>query len=550
MSDTFFPYVSSAAWLVHPAVSNMADSEPALCSVNAATCAGDYVEPFSSSDVTTETRGSLYSVCNISNGSIDEFLKRDPQDYYESFSSELSSTPNQGAKESFCEKTPKRVPNFVSSEGAVTRTPWRVPLTRDPERYIFKDSPCLDLAAGDKEIRADAACDEVRGTLMSVNSSQTTPEGSYAPEDHLITMLEFDEACESRVRAPVADATRRVLRILYGILARAVEDNDSSDWTSVIPEIPIDSACEQLMKFFVRNFPGLLECVPDEEGVIGAFRASHASINSEKGDDAITAHHKRGHVQISKKFDFLRRLADNLERVHECEVEAASVDNEHACLSNSVTQAFDRCFSASNLVTSVFQSRKQCSSSSAARVQHGAEMSDEDVERDIELDGPATARVKELRRCVALKTQEVDELEGRIFSGTLAPNEKLAAERRLKRLERALLNDTIALSVAANSSEFSNEVKKLEGKVTVLSTRQDKVEERLESLEQRVTEDKRDHDRELHKLRTAVDLLLEERQARTENETRLQQVVENIQQEQRQTRKTVDIIDNNSANRA
>jgi hypothetical protein len=358
-------------------------------------------------------------------------------------------------------------------------------------------------------------------------------------------MLESEQAHESIVRAPVAETTRRILRIFYGILARAVEDNDSSDWSSIIPETPVDLACEQLMDFFVQSFPGLLECIPDEGGVIDAFRVSRLNYYSQaRKEDNSTCARESCPTETSTKFDFLRRLADNLDIIHANNVEASSTDNVAESLSMPLTDAFDGCFSAFNRLTSGsdFEVREQCHSS--AQIRRSVKMHDGDDERDAEQDGPATARVKELRRSVAQKTHEVDELEGKIFSGTLTPDEKRIAERRLKRLERALLNDTIALSVAANSSEFSNEVKRLEGKVTVLSTRQDKVEDRLEDLEQQAAEDKRDRDRELQKLKVAVDLLLEERQARAESDARLKQTVDDIQQEQRLTRKTVDVIDN------
>jgi hypothetical protein len=365
------------------------------------------------------------------------------------------------------------------------------------------------------------------------------------------------DGCDDAIVAEdtvVADTARRALRVLYEVLAPVIDRNDCSDWQSIFPSASITSTCEKLLDFFAQNLPGALEYTVDD-----------ASDDERKGSDGACKNvnflgdplRDRGSSNIpgpaSGSFDFLRRLANNLEEEHAkrlcCALHPEVVDTLEDSMAYAV---YDHLPTVFNHLTSDSDTREPRFSSSPvsasfARPGRSGAMATAAagvIDTDIGSDGATTARVRQLQASVAQKTQEVDDLEGKIFSGTLNPAEKLAAERRLKRLERVLLNETIALSIATSSSEYNTTVRKLESKVTVLSTRQDKVENRQDELEQRVEEDMKDKDREIQKLKSVVDLLLEENKARKETEASLKQAVESVQIEQRLTRKTVDVIDN------
>jgi hypothetical protein len=140
-------------------------------------------------------------------------------------------------------------------------------------------------------------------------------------------------------------------------------------------------------------------------------------------------------------------------------------------------------------------------------------------------------------------SDEIAELEEKLLRG-LNPTERLETEVRLKRLERALLKATVALSVASTNSELQTEVRRLDGKVSVVSGRQDTLEQKQVDLENRLEKDKLDKDREMSDLRSKVDQLLEENQARKAEQNALKQTVNEVIAEQKQTRRTVDAVDN------
>jgi hypothetical protein len=156
----------------------------------------------------------------------------------------------------------------------------------------------------------------------------------------------------------------------------------------------------------------------------------------------------------------------------------------------------------------------------------------------------ATKAIPELQADVLLYSEEIAKLEVKLLRQELSPSDRLETEIRLRRLERALLSATMNLSVATTKSEFSADVQRLDGKVATLSSRQDTVEQRQDDLESRFDEEKQSKNNELLDLKNKFDRLLEENKTRKAEEARLWSAVEEVRTEQRQTRRTVDVVDN------
>jgi hypothetical protein len=171
---------------------------------------------------------------------------------------------------------------------------------------------------------------------------------------------------------------------------------------------------------------------------------------------------------------------------------------------------------------------------------------DSDEESDLrQISSDAAPRtVQELRSSIRKRSAEISELEEKLLTGRVNSQERLAIEIRMKRLERAMLDDKIDLSVASASSKFSVDINRLDQAVVDIGTRQSTVEQRQDDLESRFEEEKKEKDRELQAVKAKLDRLIEQNAAHDAKQDNLHHAVVAVQKEQCYARQTIDTIDN------
>jgi hypothetical protein len=325
----------------------------------------------------------------------------------------------------------------------------------------------------------------------------------------------------------IAVTTQKALRMLYGILALNNE-GDSQYWHHTFPRRSVTAACEEIMDFIVRRLPTLVDYISevDEEST-----DTNARESSSPGNRPVE----------SGTFDFLRRFANNLEAEHAKRTASESITSAAAeTMVVSLTNAcLDQLLTVLNPVTCDDLNHQIFSTSS--RPSRPANMaSSAPAGVDGENNDDLQSR---LRLSIQRKNDEISDIEAKILGGVKG-NERTALEIRVKQLERALLNDKIDLSVAASAGEFQHRVNKLQGQVAEIADRQDKVEAKQDGLEKKVHENDEKTVSELQKVQLRLLELEKEARVAREERAEVKDRVKGVEDEQRHTRRAVDVVDN------
>ncbi len=347
------------------------------------------------------------------------------------------------------------------------------------------------------------------------------------------TVLQSRKEIEPNSDVKITLTAQRAFRLLYGVLELS-NNGDSTCWGNIFPTTSAVETCEKLVNFIGEQIPAVLECLED----VSSAEVTRDRVNRDSSlirEDQINVEQEFG----QKPFDLLHRLANNLEAEHRLRSLDASISPAAAgaCI-DSITDAFLGCFSTVlNPLTSDNSRTLTCTPRNGVKM-----ASDEGVDQR-RLTSEA-AQIQELRASIKKRSSEISELEEQLLGGNINQQERLAIEIRVKRLERALLDDKIDLSAVSASSKFSADINRLDSAVAGLETRQSEVENRQDDLESRFESEKREKDRELQAIKQQIDKLLELDTAREMKQDKLRRTVESVQEEQRCTRQVVDAVDN------
>jgi hypothetical protein len=357
------------------------------------------------------------------------------------------------------------------------------------------------------EVSTDHGSASITSVIDSINGSVEIPDG-----------------------ASLVTTAQRALRVLYGILA-ITNSGEEKYWHQIFPQKSVTEACAGIVDFLAEQLPTILESVDEKVECVPLSSQRTAVSPSGPGNKP---------SPVSVTFDFLHRFADNLEIEHAKRTNSGPMSAAAAStLTETVSNA---CFNHFQAISN--HSTANCVTSNNTRLFSSNVNSEMDSRGAAEFDTAGNDALQQrLRLSIKQKSDEISDIEAKILGGAKG-NERTALEIRVKQLERSLLNDKIDLSVAASSGEFQAHVNKLHGQVVEVTTRQDKLEERQNEVEQKVQENEAATTSEL---RTICDRLLElESAARTAKEERaaFDKKLEAVQNEQHHTRRAVDVVDN------
>jgi hypothetical protein len=378
----------------------------------------------------------------------------------------------------------------------------------------FESTPAASVCPLKCNLRYSCVSDEVDLTEGLFEAGKSANVGSI-------------DSVQTDIGDPVAITAQKALRMLYGILALNNE-GDSQYWHRTFPCKSVTVTCEEIMDFIVCRLPNIVDCISDADekhSVATVCEGSRSGIKPRK----------------SSTFDFLRRFADNLEAEHAKRTVSESItDTAAVTVVESLTNAcLDQFSTVSNRVT-CDDLNSQIFSTNPWSLQRSSMATSASAGVDGENNDDLQAR---LRLSIKRKSDEISDIEAKILGGVKG-HERTTLEIRVKQLERSLLNDKIDLSVAASAGEFQQRVHKLQVQVAEVVERQDKVEEKQNSLEKKVHENDEKAVSELQKVQLRLLELEKESRVAKEERAEIKDRVKGVEDEQRHTRRAVDVVDN------